>query len=248
MPRRPGQARSRPGTSIEGSAADVRQQDAPLRDPQRGRDGDARPRMAADRVRAGRRVPARGVARGVPQGRAEGRGQQRQVRPGLHPRAGRQGAARVRHPGAQPGAVGPHRRRPHGLRVGLRAAVRPRGGRPARRDDGGLPQLREAVAGVPAARLAGRHDRRAERHAARLAPPRHGLRAPDPVRQAVHGLGDERPERRRHDRDERDPVRRPRVDREDDGVGVADQRQLAAALRRPHARGAARVRESATRP
>ena len=43
---------------------------------------------------------------------------------------------------------------------------------------------------------------------ARLAPPRHGLRAADPVGQAVHGLGDERAERRRHDRDERDPVRR----------------------------------------
>ena len=35
------------------------------------------------------------------------------------------------------------------------------------------------VAVVPAARLAGRHDLRAERQAARLAPPRHGLRAAD---------------------------------------------------------------------
>ena len=51
------------------------------------------------------------------------------------------------------------------------------------------------------------------------------------------------PNARRHDRDERDPVRRPRGDRADAGVGVAHQRQLAAALRRPHARGAARVRE-----
>ncbi len=45
------------------------------------------------------------------------------------------------------------------------------------------------VAGVPRARLAGRHDLRARGPAARLAPPRHGVRAADAVRQAVHGLG-----------------------------------------------------------
>ena len=37
--------------------------------------------------------------------------------------------------------------------------------------------LVKLVAVVPAARLAGRDDLRAERQAARLAPPRHGLRA-----------------------------------------------------------------------
>ena len=41
------------------------------------------------------------------------------------------------------------------------------------------------------------------------------LRAPDAHRQAVHGLGDVGPERRRHDRDDRDPVRRPRGHRGD---------------------------------
>ena len=51
-----------------------------------------------------------------------------------------------------------------------------------------LPEPREARAVVPAARLAGRHDLRAGRQAARLAPPRHGLRADDALRQAVHGL------------------------------------------------------------
>ena len=44
---------------------------------------------------------------------------------------------------------------------------------------------------------------------ARLAPPRHGVCAPDADRQALHGLGDVGPERGRHDRDDRDPVRRP---------------------------------------
>ena len=105
----------------------------------------------------------------------------------------------------------------------------------------GLREPRQARAGVPAARHAGRDDLRAERQAARLAPPRHGLRAADALRQAVHGLGHVGPERARHDRDGRDGVR-PGVARADAGDHLADQRQLAAALRRPHALGAARVR------
>ena len=60
-----------------------------------------------------------------------------------------------------------------------------------------------------------RHDLRAERHAARLPPPGHGVRAADADRQAVHGLGHLRPERRGHDPHERDPVRRARGDRGD---------------------------------
>ena len=76
-----------------------------------------------------------------------------------------------------------------------------------------------------------------------LAPPRHGLRAADAVGQALHGLGDLGPERRGHDRDGRDPLRRARGDRGHAGVAVAHQRQLAAALRRPHAQRARRLRE-----
>ena len=87
------------------------------------------------------------------------------------------------------------------------------GRRAPRGDDGRLRELLPALAGVPAARLARRDDLRAERRAARLAPPRHGLRAADALRQAVHGLGHLGPERRRHDRDGRDRLRRPRVDR-----------------------------------
>ena len=88
-----------------------------------------------------------------------------------------------------------------------------------------------------------RHDLRARGPAAGLAPPRHGLRAADAVGQAVHGLGHERAERRRHDPHGRDPVRRARGDRARAGVDLPDQRQLAAALRRPHARRDVRVRE-----
>ena len=45
----------------------------------------------------------------------------------------------------------------------------------------------------------------------------------------------------RHHRDGRDPLRRPGGDREDAGVDLADQLQLAAALGRPDARVAVRV-------
>ena len=54
-------------------------------------------------------------------------------------------------------------------------------------------------------------------------------------------------QRRRHDRDERDPVRRPRVDRADARDDLADQLQLAAALGRPDARRAVRVLRGRTR-
>ena len=93
------------------------------------------------------------------------------------------------------------------------------------------------------ARLARRHDLRARGPAARLAPPRHGVRAADAVGQAVHGLGDLGPERGRHDPHGRDPVRRARGDRARAGLDLADQRQLAAALRRPDARRDVRVRQ-----
>ena len=91
------------------------------------------------------------------------------------------------------------------------------------------------------ARLRRRRDLRAERRPARLAAPRHDTRAADADRQDLHGQRRLRPERARHDRDELDPVRRPRCDRADAGHHLADQLQLAAALGRPHARRAVRV-------
>ena len=152
----------------------VRQQAAALRDPLARRGRDARARMEADRQRARSRVPAARGGRAVRQGGHADGGRLRLARPRLHPRAGRQGAAQLRRAGAQPGAQRAHRRRPHGVLVGLRAAVRAPGRRAPRRHDRRLPQLREARALVPRARHDRRHDRRAQRHAARLAPPRHG--------------------------------------------------------------------------
>ena len=146
--------------------------------------------------------------------------------------------------GPQPGAERAHRRRAHGLLAPSTAArSSARGSSGASATLRRLREPRAALAGVPAARLAGRDDLRAERQAARLAPPRHGLRAADALGQAVHGLGHVGPERSRHDRDGRDRVRRASRSSETPGDHLADQRQLAAPLRRPHARGAVRVRE-----
>ena len=61
-------------------------------------------------------------------------------------------------------------------------------------------------------------------------------------------MGSVHPAKRgRHDRDGRDPVREPRNDRGDAGLDLADQRQLATALRRPHARCDAPVRTAGSR-
>ena len=128
------------------------------------------------------------------------------------------------------------------FRARLRLSVHPRGRGAARREDGRLRESRAAGADLRRARLAGRHDLRARGPPARLAPPRHGLRAADAERQALHGLGHLGRQRGRHDRDGRDPVRRARGDRGRARLDLADQRQLAAALRRPHAGGDVRVR------
>ena len=83
--------------------------------------------------------------------------------------------------------------------------------------------------------------RRAGGHPARLAPPRHGLRAPDALGQALHGLGDLGRERARHDRDGEIAFGGERGARAGARLDLADQLQLAAALGRPHAQRDARV-------
>ncbi len=159
----------------------------------------------------GHRVPARRGARGVPRRRAEGRGRATvKLRPRVHPRAGRQGAARVRPAGAQPGAARVHIGGDHMVFASVYGLpVRPRGRRPPRRDDGRLREPRALSQAFPRARLAGRHD---------LSSPNDtplDSRHLDMV-YALQTLSDKPymgsvtlgPERRRHDRDGRDPVRR----------------------------------------
>ena len=76
---------------------------------------------------------------------------------------------------------------------------------------------------------------------ARLAPPRHGLRAPDAVRQAVHGLGDLGPERASTRSRWARSCSAARSRCSAPGLDLADQLQLAAALGRPDAERDGRV-------
>ncbi|TMD27340.1 MAG: hypothetical protein E6I92_06675 [Chloroflexi bacterium] len=207
------------------------------------RPGGDDPRAGDDHPRGDRRrLPPRARARPVPESRDEGRGEPRPPRPRVRPRAGGEGAGHLRPPGAQQGALGDPGRRQRRHRTGLRASLRHRpGARPSRGDDRGLHQLRQARPGDRADPLRRRHDRRARRPAARHAAPGHGVLARPLDRQAVHGQRHLVRERARHDRDGRDRLRRSGEHREDACGDQPDQRQQPPALRRPHARGAARV-------
>ena len=173
----------------------------------------------------------------------EGRGQDGLPRPRLRARAGRQGAARVRRPGPQPREHRPHRRRLDGVRRRLRAAVRARGRRAPRRDDGRLPQLHQARADAspcstrPAASICEPNDTPLDSPA-----PRHDLRAADADRQDLHG------QRRLRASTPRDTIAMGEIlfggreaIEQTPALDLADQLQLAAALGRPDARGAVRV-------
>ena len=205
---------------------------------------DPRPRLAANRLRAGRRVPAARGRRAVPRGRA--RRSRARTRSSSTP-----SSSSSRSPRRRASSTCRRATRRNSVHIGgdhmvfsgrVRAAVRARGRRAARRHDGRLRELREALAVVPPARLARRHDRRAQRHAARLAPPRHGLRAADAVGQAVHGLGDLRPRTRVDTIKMGEIVLRRRGGAADGaGLDLADQLQLAAALGRPDAERDGRV-------
>ncbi|CAA9366006.1 MAG: Trimethylamine methyltransferase family protein, partial [uncultured Nocardioidaceae bacterium] len=220
----------------------VPQSDAALRDPVPGRDGQAGRRVAPPGHRDRRGVHERPGARALPAGRPEGRGEHRLPRPRVRPGAGRQGAPGVRRPGPQPGPQHPHRWGLDGLQRRLRTAVRPRGRGAPRRDDGRLPPLHPARAELRRARLRRWGGLRAERHAARLTSPGHDPGAADAHRQGLHGQRRVGRERQGHDRDGGDPLRRAGGDRADAGLHLAGQLQLAAALGRPHARCALRVR------
>ncbi len=234
MPEPPGQAQE--------EIAHVPEQDAPLRRAQRGRPLQARRGVAPPGHGDRRGVHERPRARPLPSGRPAGRGQDGLPRSRLRARAGGEGAPRVRRPGPQPGQQRAHRRRLDGVRRGVRPAVRPPGRRPPRRHHGRLPQLLQAGPELRGARLRGRGRVRAQRHAAGQPAPRHDLRAADADRQDLHGQRRLRRQRSRHDQHGRDPLRRARQDRADPGVDLADQLQLAAALGRPDARRALRVR------
>ena len=101
------------------------------------------------------------------------------------------------------------RRQRHGVRAGLRPALRARPRRQAPlRHDRGFPQFREARLYGAVDPPFGRHGVRAGRRAGQQAPSRHGLFAHPLFRQAVHGLGHGARARRGYGRDVQDAVRR----------------------------------------
>ena len=230
-------------------ATNVSQPDAALRDPVRGGDEHPRCRLAPTGLGARGGVHEPTGSRCLQCGRAAGGGRQGLLRPRLHPRAGREGPARVRPAGAQPRQQPAHRRGHDGVRVGLRSAVRPRGRRTPRRDHGRLPELHQARPVVPDHGLRGRRDLRAQRHPAGQPAPRHDLRAGDADRQGVHGQRGLRAQREGHHRAHLDPPGRwsgpggrPGQHGADSRTDLADQLQLPAPLGRPDARLALRVR------
>ena len=153
-----------------------------------------RRRRGAAAVEGGRRR-RQGRARAFPEGPAALAAEDRAV--DLHPAC------------AQSGALGADRRQRHGLRAGLRPALRARPRRQAPlRHDRGFPQFREARLHGAVDPPFGRHGVRAGRRAGEQAPPRHGLCAHQIFRQAVHGLGHRAGARRRHGGDGQDRVRR----------------------------------------
>ena len=138
----------------------------------------------------------------------------------------------------------PHRRRLDGLRRRLRAAVRARGRRPPGRarwtTSATSPgwRSRSRCSTPPAGSSASRTTPRWTRRHLDMT-----LRAADADRQGLHGQRRLRGQRPRHHRDGRDPLRRrARRSRPPRSSISPDQLQLAAALGRPDARGAVRVR------
>ena len=162
---------------------------------------DARPRVAADRHRARRRVHhARGASSCSPRPGMKTEGDNVWLDPDFVleqvAKAPRQFDVQARNPANNVH----HRRRPHGVRVGLRAAVRARGRRAPRRDDGRLPQLRKLAQSFPQLDSAG--GTIVEPNDAPL-DSRHldmVLRAADADGQAYMGSVTSRAERGRHDR------------------------------------------------
>ena len=222
----------------------VREPDAALRDPLRGRRRDARRRLAADRLRARDRVHScRRRRTQFAQAGQDVDGDPRQARPGLRARAGREGAARVRRAGAQPRALDPHRRRLTWLSprsTGRRSCARATSGANASMDDfenfcrlsQAFPQLDSAggtICEPDDTPLDSRHLDMVYALQTLTDKPYMGSVTSGPNAVDTIAMGEIL-------------FGEPRGDRGDAGLDLADQRQLAAALRRPHARGDARVR------
>ena len=139
--------------------------------------------------------------------------------------------------GAQPGPRHRLRGRSHGVRRRGRRAVRARRRRAARRDAGRPRAVRAARAHLRRDRHHRADPVRADRPAARLAPPRDGVRAADADGQGADVGAVRRRQDARLARDDGDRAGRRRGARAGAGRVRRLERELAAALRRRDARG-----------
>ena len=210
----------------------------------------ARPGLAADRLRARDRVPAARGGRAAARRRPDRRGREpRPLRPRVHPRAGRQGAAassssrRATPRTRRTSAATTWCSRPStAARSSARAtsAATPRW--PTSRTSCGsrssFPELDS-----PGGTICEPEDRPLDSRHLDMVFALQTLSDKPYMGSVTSG-----PNAADTIRDGRDPVRRPRGDRARAGVDLADQRQLAAALRRPDAGGDVRVRARPTRP
>ena len=178
-------AHPRPWCQPTCASARVPQSHGALRGAQRGRHGHDRPRLEAAPAGDRHRLPPPRGAAAVRRGRTEGRGRGRALDPDFVLEQVAKAPSEFTLHAPQPRAQLPGRRRRDGLHPGAGAAVRARGRRAARCDVRRLLPLHQARPGLRRLRHGRRPAVRAERPAARLAPPRHAARAADADRQAL---------------------------------------------------------------
>ena len=224
--------------------ARVPQSHGALRGAERRRDGDDRARLAAAAAGHRHRLPPPRGAAAVPRGRADRRGRRRASSTPTSCSSWSPGRRRVHAARPQSRAQLPGRRRRHGLRPRAGAAVRARGRRAARGDVRRLPPLLEAGAGLRRLRHRRRPAVRAQRPAARLAPPRHAARAADADRQALRRRAGLAARRARLARDGRHRVRR----RRGGGARAASSTRSSTSTRRCSTTSACSTRCWSTRP
>ena len=243
-------ARTCPRTTTPGGLV-ADQRTAAVRDPRRVVDAGARARLAAHRLRARHRLrdvrAPRADGRRARGSGPEGRGPARQVRPGLDSRAGREGAARVRPAGAQPGATTSTSAAStwrSARSTAARSCAEGLERREATYDDfENLVRLAQAFPQLdtPGGTICEPNDKPLDSRHLDMVYALLTLSDKPFMGSVTSG-----PNAARHDRDGRDGVR-PRVARADAGDHQPDQRQLAASLRRADAGRAARLREARTR-
>ena len=242
MPISAGQAEPRRTDAVVAGGRDVPQQDAALRDPLRGRDGQARRRLAPPGHRDRRRVRQRPGARRCsarPARRSRSR-RSSSTPSGSSSRSPRRRASSTYRPATPSTTSTSAATRWRSARSTARRSCARATSAATRRwtTSSGSPSSRRSFPVLDSAGgvICEPNDTPLDSRHLDMTYALQTLTDKVYMGNVVSGVN-----AARHDRDGRDPLRRPRGDREDPGVDLADQLQLAAALGRPDARGALRV-------